>query len=170
MATNYVSTHSVQEIDGLQAQINNLQTTISNLNNSLSSNYINKTTLNTLSNTISSIQQEYATKAQINSITLFPSTEYQNLTLTNSAKKTSWTVAISNWQAPSNGWLNVYLDNVSSNPGAFIKGENNEVRQNASASRAFALQMPVVAGKLYEIQYNCCAVSWARFIPAVQFT
>lgn len=169
MATNYISTHSGSEIDNLQAQINALNTTLSNLNNSIASTYVNKSTFNTLSNTVSSVQSNYATKAQINNVTVCYSTSSSDITLTNSAKKTAWTVAISGWTAPSNGWLRAYFNNTSGTPAAFIRGENNEVRQSAgNATREFCLHMPVIAGKTYEIQYIYCGVCWARFNPNEQ--
>ena len=169
MAEYFDSSYTGAQIDNLQNQINELNTLLSNINNNISNICLTPTNFNNLSNTVSSIQSNYVTKAQINNVAYMPGSTYQDLTLTNSSKKTSWTDAITEWSPSSNGWLVVYLENCSSTPAAAITGGGIQARQSAgNSTREFVVSMPVKPSSTYAISYVYCAVKWARFLPALQ--
>ena len=168
MPEAYDSKHTGTQIDSLQGQIDALNATLSNISNNLSNVGITLTNFNNLSNTVSSIQSNYATKAQVNTVIYMPNNTYQDITLVNSAKKTAWTTALSDWSPPSNGWLTVYLNNASSTPAASITGGGIQARQAGNGTREFVISMPVKPSSTYAINYIYCAVAWARFIPALQ--
>ena len=165
MATNYNSTHTGAQIDGFDARISALETALSTLQTNFAS-VSAQTTTNT--NNISSIQTNYATKAQVNSLSMAPITNgtETTLTLTNSAKKTAWTVAIADWVAPSNGWLFAYADQASGTPALNIIGGGYQSRLSGNNTREMCVMLPVRAGQTYTINYIYCAISWAKFFPS----
>lgn len=159
MATNYNSTHTGAQTDAYDARISALETALATL----------QTQMTNATSNISSIQTNYATKAQVNSISILPngSSGGTDIPMTNSAKKTAWTVCFENWTAPSNGWIYMTFGSTSSTPSIYINtGNTIQVRVNGNGSRDFHAIAPVKAGGVCSSSYIYCAVTACKFIPA----
>ena len=100
---------------------------------------------------------------------MVPTNTYTTVTATTtlSSSPTAWTTFLSNWTAPSNGYLNIYFNGSSNTPAFYINGSSGvECRGNGNGGRDFTGFIPVHSGYTYTAACIYCKPNWIRFIPA----
>ena len=139
----YNSTHTGNQVDNFNDRISALEATIASLNTNLTNNYVLESSFNTTINGINSTingmnatMETFATKTQVNNMSM----------------------------VPSNGYFDVYFKNGSSTPSFYVSLSGGmEYRGNGNGSRDIGALIPVRKGQVIHGECVYCYPDWIRF-------